>query len=77
MSEISMAGPLGGADEDPGTPTAYVRDVDGQTLGGAIEDPGASTTYVEDVDGRPLGGPISVRDLGFEDTWCLRSLPLG
>jgi hypothetical protein len=29
ISEMWMAGPLGGVDGDPGVPTTYVGDVDG------------------------------------------------
>jgi hypothetical protein len=51
-----MAGPLGGADGDPGAPTTYVRDVNGgPPLGDADGDLGAPTTYVGDVHGGPLG----------------------
>jgi hypothetical protein len=55
ISEMSMAGPIGGADEDTGAPITYVRDVDGGPLGGADGDPGVPTTYVGGVDGSPLG----------------------
>jgi hypothetical protein len=55
MSKTSMAAPLGGTDEDPGAPTTYVEDIDGNPLGGTNEDPGGPTTYVEDVNGRPPG----------------------
>jgi hypothetical protein len=67
MSEMSMAGPLGGTDGDPEASTTYVGDVDGGPLGGVVEDPGAPTIDTKKTSTAgsqtPVVGPISIRDL--------------
>jgi hypothetical protein len=67
MSEMSMAGPLGGTDGDSEASTTYVGDVDDGPLGGVVEDPGAPTIDTKKTSTAgsqtPVGGPISIRDL--------------
>jgi hypothetical protein len=56
-----MTGPVGGADEDPGPPTAYVRDVNGGPLGGGGGGPRALTINTKKFNG------------GSPGRWCRRS----
>jgi hypothetical protein len=55
VGRSAREGPLGGDDGDPGAPTTYLEDVDGDPLGGDAGGPGVPTTYLEDVDGGAPG----------------------
>jgi hypothetical protein len=55
MSEMSMVGPLGGADGDPGAPPPISETSMADPLGGTDGAPRAPTSYLEDVDVGPPG----------------------